>query len=83
MYPETEAKYLSDAKRDYPDGIKCGFCGADNDFADDCGWFYCVPLNYLELREKFPMNLMKPCCKKCWDGQIGTNHISIFGLGER
>lgn len=43
---------LEQARLDDPDGCKCGLCGNDNDFADDCGWFYVDSL---------------PLCSYCYD----------------
>jgi hypothetical protein len=74
---EWEARYplfLEMAKHDEPEGATCFFCGKENDFADDIGWFYIYP-------DKLGPG--GPCCKACWDGAPGRKHIELYGLGER
>jgi len=74
---------LANALIEEPLGGVCGFCNGPNTFADDCGFFYLVPLNYLELKEKKVEIKSLPCCEPCYFGEAGKNHVKIFGLGER
>lgn len=64
-------KYVEAARVEDPKGILCGFCNSENDFADDCGWFY--------------VNTTKnaPVCEECWKGDVGATHIKKWGLGDR
>lgn len=63
------------ARIDDPHGSICGFCGDDNDFADDCGWFYISP-GGLQTKSR-------SCCKACWDAKPGMDHRARYGVGER
>ncbi len=67
--------YYNCAINDYPNDGICGFCGGENKFVDDCGFFYCISLTGDKK--------MLPTCEKCHHGEPGTNHIKIYGLGER
>lgn len=40
MIPEACDIWVKKARKDSPEGIWCGHCGAINQFADDIGWFY-------------------------------------------
>jgi hypothetical protein len=84
---EAEAEFdkycLDQAKLADPTGANCGFCKGPNDFVDDCGFFYCVPLNYSEIKESKQTLMSLPCCEKCYRGEPGNNHVKLFGMGDR
>jgi hypothetical protein len=65
---------IIEARKEDPHGATCGFCGAENDFADDCGWFY--------LRSPGSDEDL-PACESCVKGPIGAQHRERFGVGER
>ncbi len=69
----TTSTYVKLAQELDPAGSKCSFCGKDNDFADDIGWFYIHPTDTSHGH----------CCKACFDGEPGRKHIKRYGLGER
>lgn len=65
-----------------PTGFVCGFCGELNFLYDDCGFFYCVPLYYSTLSKEEKREAKSlATCEKCRNGEVGKNHIKIFGLG--
>lgn len=64
---------LEAAIEDDPLGAVCTFCGGENTFADDVGWFFAHPSID---REGY-------CCKQCWDGEVGHAHKARYGVGER
>lgn len=57
------------ALKDDPSGAICAHCGAPNDWADDCGWFY--------TEGKYPT------CADCSAGIPGKAHEEYYGVGER
>jgi hypothetical protein len=65
--------YLEEAKINTPEGKICGFCGEENKFVDDYGWFW--------IESKTGEIL--PVCKSCWNGEPGEFHIQKHGLGDR
>lgn len=69
-------KYVELAKKEYPEGENCNFCGKENDLADDCGWFYLSPGENFQPHRGF-------CCRKCYNGPVGESHRKRFGVGER
>lgn len=70
----SKLKNLAEARRNEPGGVVCAYCGGENTFADDCGFFYCSVGKGLES---------KPTCEKCFRGKIGDAHIALYGLGDR
>ena len=54
-------------------GKICSFCGKENLFADDCGWFYIHPTPVLEGYT----------CEPCFRGVFGQMHQKRYGVGER
>jgi hypothetical protein len=78
-------KDLELARINDPDGATCGYCGKDNDLADDCGWWYPVDVKEGETYEELKARGMesKPCCHACWISGVGKRHQDIFGVGER
>lgn len=66
-------EWLSDAQRNMPEGKICHFCGKENDFADDCGWFFISPTD----------DNRGCCCRACYHGEPGQRHIARYGVGER
>ncbi len=58
-----------------PDGEICKFCGLENDFWDDCGFFYIAPDP--KIKES------RATCKECYFGEHGKKHVARWGLGER
>lgn len=60
---------------DEPGGEKCGFCGKENDFWDDCGFFYVWPDPKIEEG--------RAACKSCYQGEPGQKHVKRYGVGER
>ena len=61
----TSLKCINHAIRVMPSGKVCGFCGADNDYADEYGWIYIDPYNELTGR---------PTCWKCFNSEKGILH---------
>ena len=74
---EIDKKWLEQALEYEPEGKICFFCNKENDFADDCGFFYVTP----DGPDAPSAN--KPCCKACWDGDPGNKHVARYGLGSR
>lgn len=73
--------FVDIAKITEPDGAVCGFCGKENDSADDLGWFYLIDLDYkIGAKDNKPS---RPACSSCESSEIGEHHFAIFGLGER
>lgn len=68
------------AREDDPEGSFCGFCGQENDLADDVGWFYASiePFN-----SPMPNCHGVPVCKSCWDGMVGVLNTELHGCGDR
>lgn len=58
-----------------PDGEECKFCGKENDFWDDIGFFYICPDP--EIKEG------RACCRACYFGEPGQKHVARYGVGER
>lgn len=50
------------ARLDDPQGYMCSACGNENDWADDCGWFYF----YWQKPWHKKIATNKPVCKRCW-----------------
>ena len=71
---------IENAKNDDPEGSVCGFCGQENDFADDCGWIY-SSIEHIDTN--MPDCHGIPTCRSCWKGMIGPLHIDLHGLGDR
>lgn len=46
-------------KEEYDKGKICGECGKENDFSDDCGWFYGYVLETHYV----------PHCYACWNSK--------------
>ncbi len=69
---EVWEKYAQEAREKFPEGSICTFCGGENNFADDCGWFYIHP----QGSEGF-------CCEDCWNGAPGEAHRKKHGVGDR
>lgn len=67
-------KDIEAARLDDPEGNTCSYCGKENDFADDCGWFY-VTVSRLKASA--------PCCQSCYQGVPGRRHIELYGVGDR
>lgn len=66
-------KDLITARTAEPEGTVCHYCGKENDFADDIGFFYISPTD----------DNRGACCKSCWDGPFGKEHVRRYGLGDR
>ena len=81
---ERNRIWVNDARVSYPNDVTCHFCNGDNDFADDCGWFYIIDPRELENRdERGHLRMtMYPACKSCHD-KHSWKHIQNYGLGER
>jgi hypothetical protein len=62
------------ALQECPEGATCHFCGADNFFADDCGFFYIDPEHVHDMR---------PVCEPCFRGEPGRKHVDYYGMGDR
>ena len=71
--PQRASLWLTEAFKEQPEGIKRGWCGGLNDFADDCGWYAITPTG----------NDTRICCRECYKGPLGKAHIERYGLGER
>ena len=67
--------YIDIAKEDDLEGITCGHCGKENDFADEIGWWYCC-----QEEEARPC---LPTCRDCYYGAVGTLHQERYGVGDR
>lgn len=77
MIIDVERAKISD-----PDGVICGFCGAENDWADDCGWFYLE--SYLTIFPDIVVpDVLLPSCRECFYGEVGQMHRDKYGVGER
>lgn len=66
--------YLKAAILSDPKGKICFFCGKENDFYDDCGFFYISPDENTKS---------KPTCYECYYGEPGRKHVEKYGVGER
>jgi hypothetical protein len=62
--------YVELARLSDEGGKLCGFCGKENDFADDIGWFYLFSKGI-------------PSCEKCYRSPVGDYHQKLFGVGDR
>lgn len=88
MPTQDKETYEQAAQRTDPAGEYCGFCDKLNDFADDCGFFYCVDVRNGEIRDDSkwkPGPLKNPCrpiCNECWK-VYGPIHQKYYGVGER
>jgi len=84
-WAELMKKDVAKAREAYPDGIKCHFCKEDNNFADDCGWFYIVDPKEKEIRNEsngLLRNNLYPACKACYN-KHSWKHIQLYGQGDR
>jgi len=84
-WEELRKKDVESARVSYPNDSKCHFCSKDNDWADDCGWFYIIDPREKEERNPYNnllINKMYPACKSCYD-KHSWKHIELYGLGER
>jgi len=81
----NDLEYYHQALKDDPSGNVCSFCGKDNDFWDDCGWFYIKPTVTIVIEDEIIVSQLElgPCCKACWKGPLGQSHIKRYGLSER
>jgi hypothetical protein len=70
--PPAVMSDVEKAKRDDPDGAICGWCGKENDNADDCGWFWYAPIAHKRA----------PACLAC-EAKIRPAHIARYGVGDR
>ena len=61
-------QYLEMAREQQPRGRTCTFCGKDNTFADELGFFYINPDPAIDARGGHP------CCEDCYNGEPGTKH---------
>lgn len=70
--------YIVEALINEPQGAICGFCGKDNDNADDCGWWWINPSPGQNCESK-------PACSACTFGpdSPGKRHQAYYGVGER
>ena len=68
-----DAKCLFLARLFDPKGKVCNFCGKENNFADDCGWFYIHPTVVLKGY----------VCEECFRSWPGKKHQERYGVGER
>jgi hypothetical protein len=64
---------LEKAREEDPEGVTCGWCGRENDFADDCGFFWITPTG----------DDSRPACRECYEGEPGRLHVARYGQGER
>ncbi len=69
----SNPEWLKRAIEEEPEGRVCGWCGNENDNADDIGFFYCTPRD----------DETKPTCRACYNGEVGNKHVERYGLGER
>ncbi len=67
-------KDLEIAYVEQPEGRFCGFCGNQNRWADDCGFWYLSP-------DEEHKHL--PACEDCYRGEPGIKHRLNHGIGER
>lgn len=68
--------YRKAALEDQPEGEYCHWCGEENHFCDDIGWFCIWPF----------ANAGELCgitCEGCYRGPSGELHISRYGMGDR
>lgn len=75
---------LEEAIASDPSGAVCHFCGKENTFADDCGFFYILdPSEPLVYDSKgFVESEKHPACDLCY---CKNSYLSrkIYGTGER
>ncbi len=63
MYDKLEGRnWVSIAQKADPYGSECYYCKGENDFADDCGWFYNGWFYDIDHEVK-----EKAICKTCWE----------------
>jgi hypothetical protein len=55
------------------DGATCGWCGAQNMWCDDLGFFYINPTGQDS----------RPTCEACFRGPLGEAHVARYGMGDR
>jgi len=58
-----EEKCLNQAKKEYPKDAVCGRCKKENNFADDCGFFYWNSSGKFPFEDKDYI----PVCRSCWN----------------
>lgn len=68
-------QYVLEARLTDPEGATCGFCGKENDNADDCGWWFLSPNPAVKHG--------RPACNACHSGEPGQKHRQRFGVGDR
>jgi hypothetical protein len=75
---------IDNARTSDPEGLTCHFCGKENDFADDVGFFYILDPTEAQLRNEkgILMNEIYPACNQCYFSKR-EYHIAIYGLGDR
>ena len=69
--------WKAEAIKDCPEGEYCAWCGKENDFFDDIGFFWIAP---------FPQNakeLQGATCESCYRGELGKAHGDWYGVGDR
>lgn len=67
-------KDLKNAKLEDPEGAICGFCGKENTFCDNIGWFY--------LSQKVKVFPILAACEDCHAGSVGQLHRKRYGVGD-
>jgi len=88
-WDEASVKYVEAAKLEAPSGAVCGWCGQENNFADDCGWFMCNPLAYERHsrgeRWEFSQEPkdFRYTCEACYRGGVGERHTAYYGESDR
>lgn len=70
----SRSKQLQRAWDEEPEGCVCGFCGAENDNADDVGFWYLYPDPAVEDE--------RAACDKCFKIYYPA-HAKRYGVGER
>lgn len=78
---QTNIQWKEQALAECPEGKYCAFCGSENDFYDDLGWFYISPYTNKIAPDGYPEEGV--CCKACWYGPHGQAHVARYGLGDR
>lgn len=67
---------LERAKLEEPEGKICGFCNKENNFVDDCGFWYILNKDKPLERKSYA------ACKECFNIHYSF-HVSICGQGDR
>lgn len=73
--------YVAMALADDPEGATCHWCGKENTWADDIGWFYCCPVSAGTGSTRDDES--GPTCEACDKGEIGQQHRARWGEGDR